>query len=184
LKTKIKYDDWIETYSGIRFHPIRPSLNEFVIKDVAHALSMICRYTGHCSDFYSVAQHSVYVSMVCDEFRFEGLMHDAVEAYISDVNTTVKMHLDDYRELEYDIMEVMAKRFGFSPPPLPDEVKNADIMVLEWEHQNLFKSGIKWSTSHLEIDDRLKKIKFKALEPREACDLFMDTYTKIIGEKR
>ena len=57
------YEDiWVETYTGLKFHLADPKKNEIIIEDIAHALSLLCRYTGHCNQFYSVAQHSVYVS--------------------------------------------------------------------------------------------------------------------------
>ena len=54
--------DWMQTYTGRQFWPIDPRANEVHIEDIAHALSMMCRYNGHCRTFYSVAEHSVLVS--------------------------------------------------------------------------------------------------------------------------
>lgn len=50
---------WIETFTGRQFFPLEPDFEQVDIRDIAHALSMKCRYTGHVREFYSVAQHSV-----------------------------------------------------------------------------------------------------------------------------
>ena len=173
---KIKYDNWIETYSGTKFHPLDPQIQEIHIEDIAHALSNICRFTGHCKEFYSVAQHSVLVSTLCPEYPMEGLLHDATEAYVSDVNTTVKLLLQEYRDLECDIMEVVARKFNLKFP-LPKEVKAADLMLLEFEHRALFNSGLKWSISSIKIDDSLEKL--KCWTPSEAESKFLDAYKEL-----
>jgi hypothetical protein len=77
------------TGKEIRFD--RPDQIDVCIEDIAHSLSMICRFNGHCREFYSVAQHSVFVSFLLDdENAFQGLMHDAAEAYIGDVIVPVR----------------------------------------------------------------------------------------------
>ena len=54
--------DWIQTYSGKKFYPLDPRPEDIDIRDIAHALSLNCRFNGHCRCFYSVAEHSVGVS--------------------------------------------------------------------------------------------------------------------------
>ena len=49
--------DWMQTYSGKRYYPVDPRIEDVDINDIAHALSHLCRYGGHCSRFYSVAEH-------------------------------------------------------------------------------------------------------------------------------
>ena len=50
---------YITTVSGIHFYPLDPNPDDIDIKDIAHALSLICRANGHFKYFYSVAQHCV-----------------------------------------------------------------------------------------------------------------------------
>lgn len=42
----------IDTYCGIDFHPFNPVPSMVVIEDIAHALSNLCRFSGHCREFY------------------------------------------------------------------------------------------------------------------------------------
>ena len=117
---------WMQTYTGGAYWPLDPRPQDVRIDDIAHALSMICRYGGHCSQFYSVAEHSWHVSnMVPAEFALAGLLHDAAEAYLGDVIRPIKGSLQNYREIEALNWEVIAKRFDL-PVVLADEVHKVD----------------------------------------------------------
>lgn len=35
---------WIQTYTGARFYPLQPEQSPVFFVDIAHALSMICRF--------------------------------------------------------------------------------------------------------------------------------------------
>jgi len=79
--------DWIETYTGKQFYPLDPYPEDIDVRDIAHALSNLCRFTGHCRAFYSVAEHSIYVSThVPKTMALQALFHDAPEAYIADIS--------------------------------------------------------------------------------------------------
>ena len=95
--------DFIETYTGLHFYPYH-GCPQFNILDIAHALSMCTRYNGHASKFYSVAEHSVMVANIMETFGtgdpLEGLMHDATEAYLSDVPAPFKKHLPDWQKFD------------------------------------------------------------------------------------
>ena len=51
--------DCIRTYTGIYMNVFEPTLEMIHIEDIAHALSMQCRFGGHLYDFYSVVQKQI-----------------------------------------------------------------------------------------------------------------------------
>ena len=82
----MRIGDWMQTYTGERFWPLDPRIEDIHIRDISMALGKLCRYGGHTIFFYSVAEHSVLVSeYVPEEYALWGLLHDASEAYLSDI---------------------------------------------------------------------------------------------------
>ena len=128
-------DPYIVTYTGKKVCPVRPDIEQICIEDIAHSLSMKCRWNGHTTRFYSVAQHSVIVSQLCSHL-LAGLLHDAAEAYLSDVATTVKHLFPTMRYAEEIVQEVVYERFGVEMTQQEEEIlKAADraVLRLEWE---------------------------------------------------
>ncbi|RUV69652.1 MAG: hypothetical protein EOR26_05075 [Mesorhizobium sp.] len=118
------------TFSGKRFWPLDPMPDELVIEDIAHALSLQCRYGGHCVRFYSVAEHSVHLARhVSPPNRLWALLHDASEAYLADVPRPVKSHLTGYRDAEAGVMAAVVARYGLACT-MPDEVHQADNRII------------------------------------------------------
>ena len=82
---------WMETWSGKRVDLLNPDPSQIDIRDIAHHLSILNRFTGATKVPYSVAQHSLYVSMLVPEhLQLHALLHDAHEAYINDISTPMK----------------------------------------------------------------------------------------------
>lgn len=136
--------DWFITYSGVQFWPMDPRPEEVRIEDIAHALSRVCRYGGHCLDWYSVAQHSVLVSqLVGQQLAFEGLMHDAEEAYTGDMIRPVKVGLRDATPAFDEMADRLtaAIRVAFGMGALGDAaaaaIHNADNVALSTERRDL-----------------------------------------------
>lgn len=147
---------WIETYTGRKFHLLDPQPDEIDIKDIAHALSNQCRYAGHTRTFYSVAEHSYHVSLlVSPKHALEALLHDASEAYLSDLSRPVKYLTPigaPYLEVEERIMSVIAAKFNFDLP-MAKEVKDADNLMLLVEKERLM-SGLSWSDDAASVEAR------------------------------
>ncbi|CCH02045.1 putative protein yfdR [Fibrella aestuarina BUZ 2] len=130
---------YIQTYTGKRYYPIDPRPDDIDIEDIAHALSNICRFTGHTRQFYSVAQHSVLVSRQVDpEHKLAALLHDASEAYLTDLSRPVKRipALMYYEHLETLAMTAIAQKLGFTYPVHPS-IKVADERMLFTEKRDL-----------------------------------------------
>ncbi len=128
---------WVQTYTGKAFYLTEPDPSQIDPVDIAHALSMICRYGGHVSRFYSVAEHSVLISRALPrELALRGLLHDATEAYVGDVVRPLKHLLPEYRRIEDRLMNAICARFGI-PWVFPPEVKEADNRILRDERAAL-----------------------------------------------
>lgn len=128
-----RFGDWMQTYSGRQFWPMDPRAEEIDIEDIAHALSMQCRYAGHCLRFYSVAEHCVHLSRkVSTENALWALLHDASEAYLVDVPRPVKPYLTGYHRAEDFVMRAVAARFGLGPV-MPAQVNEYDTRILNDE---------------------------------------------------
>ncbi|WP_296232280.1 phosphohydrolase [uncultured Pseudomonas sp.] len=90
---------WILTNSARPFDLLNPRAQDILTTDLAHALSLVCRFCGHCAHHYSVAQHSLLVAYIIEkeggtpEEQLAGLLHDGTEAYISDLTRPLKLLL-------------------------------------------------------------------------------------------
>lgn len=129
----------MQVWSGGIYWPLDPRAEEVFIEDIAHSLAMQCRYGGHCDRYYSVAEHSVLVSkIVPPALALVGLLHDATEAYLSDVIRPLKRHLTNYKKIEARNWAVIASRFGL-PEEMPQAVHKADAAMLHAECLALMK---------------------------------------------
>jgi len=131
--------NYISTYTGRLINPLDPELDDFNLLDISHALSQNNRFTGHTLFPYSVAEHSCRVSDILpQDLKLTGLLHDASEAFLSDIARPVKAQeqMLFYREAEDKLMEKIAEKFNFSFP-FPEEIKYADRILLITELRDL-----------------------------------------------
>jgi hypothetical protein len=129
----------IRTFTGRLIDPCAPDPARIHIDDIAHALSLTCRFLGHSDCFYSVAQHSVLVSgLVPPPDALWGLLHDAAEAYLCDLPAPVKKApgMWFYRKSEELLNRAIARHFGLLPE-IPESVKLADRTVLATEFRDV-----------------------------------------------
>lgn len=133
--------DWIETHKGIRINPLDPKPELFDIEDIAHSLSMQCRFNGHCSRFYSVAEHSVATAQCLKSwgrdgiFALWGLLHDGSEAYMGDLPRPLKRQLAAYLEHEAVLQAMIFAKFAGRAPSAAESavVTEADNAMLVTE---------------------------------------------------
>lgn len=111
----------ITTYTGARFAPTEPEAGGLRIEDIAHALSLLCRGNGHVKQFFSVGQHCLHCAREAqarglgDRIALACLLHDAGEAYLSDVPRPFKASLPEYRVLEDRLLGMIYEKFLGAP---------------------------------------------------------------------
>lgn len=174
----IKETKWIQVYTGRKFYPLAPRAEDVDIEDIAHALSLMCRYAGHIKRFYSVAQHCIEVSNLCDPAdALWGLLHDASEAYLVDIPRPIKRAkgFKFYRVAEKQLQAVICERYGLAPKE-PTSVKIADRTALAIECDNL--------SAHPLVDDWAAAIerperKLICLPPAEAEQAYLQRFYEL-----
>jgi hypothetical protein len=150
------------------------------IEDIANALAMQCRFTGHTKEFYSVAQHSVIVSVHCRQNQLWGLLHDAPEAYLADVSRPVKRStgMEPYKLAEKGIMRAVCLKYGL-PEDEPAEVKEIDTMALVTEARDLM-SPLTHGWRHPQ-ENGYKAFEFKIvpLDWKHAKKIFLERFREL-----
>ncbi len=170
------------------------------VEEIATAISNLCRFSGNLPAFYSVAEHSVYVSLLLDDTVGQtlGLLHDAAEAIISDIPLPVKNRVPEIQNMEDGYLDEILTSL------LPDyktsdryrmydhsEVRRADRAVLVWEMLSFFGKHNPWATSWIaenDVDSALEEVSAAVscdsplcLSPREAKRLFLFRYRQVLG---
>lgn len=162
----------ILTISGREVDPLSMNLSDFDIMDIAHSLSMQCRFAGHVPFFYSVAEHCCIAASLASwsdggtaspprghKLYRSILLHDADEAYLQDLVKPVKDEpaFDFYRDAGDRIHEQIGDVFDVFTPSDPEyaDVHRADMAAYQWERGNI-RTG-----------------KVKGHSPDEARNLFM-----------
>ena len=139
-------DTRIMLVGGTLFDLARPETSAVTLHDLAYALGRICRFGGHTSRFYSVAEHCVHVArLVPFDLGRAALMHDAAEALIGDVTRPLKAMLPEYKLIEARIETSLASRFALAgDPPLAvhdPAVKAADLAMCAAEARALMPNA-------------------------------------------
>lgn len=170
--------NWMQTYTGRQFYPLDPRPEDVDVVDVAHALSMQCRYNGHVHCFMSVAEHCVLVSrLVPSEHALWGLLHDATEAYVGDMVRPLKLHMPEYRAVEDQVMVAIAEKFGVDPA-MPPAVTDADSRILLDERAALLGSPAgDWNVSGEPFG-----IEIPAWDPATAKTEYLVRFAELTGD--
>lgn len=179
----MKRDNYILTSSGTPHFIFDPRPETIDIEDIAGALSKICRFGGHCREFYSVAEHSVLVSeVVPQEHALAALMHDATEAYIGDVVRPLKRALPEYEQIEDITWAAIAQRFRL-PRDMPACVKDADNAVLRAEKLVLMPVTKEPAHGGFWPDIETAKVHVRCLPPRLAREAFLFRFAALIKQR-
>lgn len=173
---------YVALFSGARFFPFNPIdmnlISRVDLEDIAHSLSNKCRFNGHCSEFYSVAQHCVHVAMLVhdERLRIPALLHDASEAYVGDVVSPLKRMFAGLLMLEGRVQKQINSRFGIMLST-DDELalKRADLIALATEKRDLMPKQRHEAWSYLRgIEPDPQPI--IPLLPQQAKALFLDYF--------
>jgi len=168
----------IETYKGHFFDVFDIKPERIDIEDIAHALSLICRFNGHTPKHLSVAEHSVNVSLHVErELRLPALLHDAAEAYLSDVPRPIKQALPEINEIDRELTAAIFEKFGLAYP-FDDLIHEIDRAMCLTEARASGMNVDAWEEEYqIEV---VQDISF--LTPKEAEVYFMLTFKELTGE--
>lgn len=183
----------IELRSGGYLHLDDPDPTLICFDDVAHGLSNICRFTGQCRRFYSVAEHAVLVSVrlmivgAPTEVQLAGLHHDDSEAFLTDISRPLKLLLPGYRELEQRMSACVRQALGVQMLPFDDaRVKEADDWALAAEAYHLMPSrGSEWFVDGLydAADFTAPRLFDVGVTPGQARKLFTERHELLAGKR-
>ncbi len=175
--------NWFLSLKGRQIYPFDLRPEDVDVEEIAHSLAHLCRFNGHCREFYSVAQHSYLVaSQLPPELALAGLLHDATEAYCGDMIRPIKRDLPAYTEMEAGIWRAIAGAFGLLVD-LPPEVKIADTRMLQTERRDLLAPHA-WAWMEDQVADPSAcpyAFKVQPVRPRVAKNLFLLDFTRITG---
>jgi hypothetical protein len=170
----MEYEPFIMTVSGKKVTFRDPQDSQIDIKDIAFALANQCRFNGHIS-FYSVAEHSVAVaSRLPHDLQLAGLLHDASEAYLSDIPSPIKQFLPDYLKMEETMQAAINKKYNVDT--LTSDIKYADKDALHTEAFYLMNNP-DWIPAGWRPNKKWAKP--ACLPPVEAYKLFMAWYNDL-----
>lgn len=182
--------------------------SDFSIVDIAHSLSNMCRFNGHTREFYSVAEHSFmcveYLRKRVEEDDGElkisnqtymyALLHDAAEAFISDIPKPFKQTIDNIEQTEKAVFDAIITKLELDL----DEadlglVAQADKYMVLKEAKDLLNPSRQfkmvwapWITKYHEayremMDDEGTEgeLWISNFSPDQAAKVFLDEFNKI-----
>ena len=164
----------ITTYTGEHFDPVNPDSEKICIRDIAHALSLICRGNGHVSTFFSVGQHCIVCAEEAAARGLSGrmvlacLLHDASECYMSDVPRPFKRTLTEYRKQEEILLDMIYRKYLGSPLSIEEkkQIKEIDDALLWYDLRYLLNETDTGTPPEIHISLCYEEIPFKNVEEK------------------
>lgn len=162
----------VTTYTGKHFNPVEPEADKIDIRDIAHALSMTCRGNGHVKTYFSVGQHCINCAREAQERGYSPrmilacLLHDAGEAYMSDVPRPLKPFMPQYVEAEERLLQVIYGKY-LGQPISPEEekmVREIDDDLLYYDMKELFGEILDREAPELRINLDYTVVPFEQVE--------------------
>lgn len=170
----------ITTLSGAKFYINECNVSEIPIEDIAHALAFNCRFNGHVSRFYSVAEHCVRATHQVRDPRNElwALLHDVSEAFIPDIAGPFKHVMWGFDLYEQRLLGKVAQQYLLTWP-MPDEVVLIDQQMTALEAAILFPDPPDWVYEY-----QISKVflpRTIGWNPDRAQEEFMSKYAELTG---
>jgi len=175
--------DWMMTRSGRRVWPFHMVLSDVNIEDIAHSLSLQCRFNGHCNRFYSVAEHCVHVSAALWSawdntlWAKQGLIHDAHEAYTGDLIRPIKERMGTETALWYKLEEDAEATVAESLQvqwPFDAIVKVYDQRIIMNEKEALFDGDGPWDDELPPLD-----VVIRCWSPERAKEMYLEQWRRL-----
>lgn len=175
----------IMTHRKIMFDPFSPRAEDIHIADIAHSLSLLCRANGHFPHFYSVGQHCVLCMKEAEARGYSRrvqlgcLLHDASEAYLSDVTRPIKPLLPAYLEVEKNLQEMIYDKW--ITPALTEQeqalIREIDDAILHYEFLEMMGHAIYDPAPHLASAPNFDFVMFDEIERT-----FLQAFENLIDE--
>lgn len=135
---------WQQTCSGRAFFLGDPRPEEVFVEDIAFSLARQCRYNGHCSMYYSIAEHAVLISRWMERDGrttreiFAGLHHDSAEAYTGDIVSQLKYLVPGFKAVEEAVETAVFEALGVEgTPEMRALTKRYDFIALATEVRDI-----------------------------------------------
>lgn len=176
----------ILTYTGKLIDPFNVKPENICIEDIAHGLSLLCRYNGQCHRFYSVAEHCIIMATHSKFKKWNPLvmlLHDAAEAYIGDMIRPIKGDLPQFKQFENNFMVAITHKLTNKSLSIFATVEKPDNIMLATEASQMTKAPNKYYEKEFDLPDILidKSIQFYYFTPQEAEKRFLVLYNKLKG---
>jgi hypothetical protein len=183
----------ITTFRKLRVNPLDLKVDDINVEDIGHSLALCNRFAGHTRAPISVAQHSYFVSRLCEPFgvlvALQGLLHDGSEAYLGDVTKWLKgtPEMKGYRDAEERVQEAVFIRF-LLPTELHPAVEAADRLMVRYE--GYVGYGPEFTIEHPDYPpvtkaevEELTSLGWAFWDWRQSRQKFLDQYYKLWAER-